>query len=152
MPSLIWQKDVSLVISEFLASKNYSQMLIAVKLFNGFNVVYRELTSNCCQKKVLIGHFRICSNLFWVLKFQNFITTWVCPLNLIAKTASPQSRCVGSEPGIHENLAQLEMSTIRNELSVEQHGIISHNDRKTWQPYTNIYEMIEKHWNRIWGL
>ena len=38
-----------------------------------------------------------------------------------SKNSFSRSRCVGSEPGIHENLAELEMSTIRNELSVGNH-------------------------------
>ena len=34
-----------------------------------------------------------------------------------SKHSFSRSRCIGSEPGIHENLAELEMSTTRNELS-----------------------------------
>ena len=37
-----------------------------------------------------------------------------------SKNSFSRSRCIGSEPGIHENLAELERSTIRNELSVFQ--------------------------------
>ena len=59
------------------------------------------------------------SNFFRVLKFQIFHKQKLRFSNESeSKNSFSRSRCVGSEPGIHENLAQLEMSTIRNELSV----------------------------------
>ena len=71
------------------------------------------------QRRVLIGIFSIFSNLFLVLKFLIFDKIRGFPFNLLAKTASPgPDICIGFEPGIHEHLAELEMSTIRNELSV----------------------------------
>ena len=69
--------------------------------------------------------FRICSNLFglWIfcfpLKFRFAIES-------DSKNSFSRSRCIGSEPGIHENLAQLEMSTIRNELSVRKNNRNNH--------------------------
>ena len=64
---------------------------------------------------------------FRVLKFQHFHTCWGCPLNRIAKTASPgpdvSVPSLGSMKILqNQKWAELEMSTIRNELWVNEIG------------------------------
>ena len=71
--------------------------------------------AHCSKKKVLIGKFFF---FFSGPEISFFLLNFRFSIESDSKNNFSRSRCIGSEPGIHENLAELELSTIRNELSV----------------------------------
>ena len=81
-------------------------------------LIYTEFISNSSPKRVLIRIFEIFSIFLSGSEISNFPSKLRFSYESDSKNSFSRSRCVGSEPGIHENLARLEMSTIRNELSV----------------------------------
>ena len=76
---------------------------------------YTELISNSSQKRVLI---RICSIFVAGSEISNLPLNFRLSIESDGKNSFSRSRCIGSGPGIHENLAELEMSRVRNELWV----------------------------------
>ena len=64
------------------------------------------------------GIFGFFSGIFvrYIFCSVGFFSVDVFSIKYCSKNSFSSSRCIGSEPGINENLADLEMSRIRNEL------------------------------------
>ena len=80
-----------------------------------YRYLYPELISNSFQKRVLIRFFSDFSDFFADPEILFFQSNLRFSIETDSKNSFSRSRSIGSEPGALENLAELEMSRIRNE-------------------------------------